>query len=196
MRRSLLLLCLLSACTRSSDPRLYTLVADESRATYPTSTTVEVRRPSIAGYLDRREIVRAVRSEQLDVAGDAIWAEPLDAMIGRVLAANLALRLPASRVITDLNSLGVVPDARIDIEVQRFEQGADGLVLRAMVAVRRGADTTPISLEAVELKDAGVGRDTEATVAAMNELLGQLADRIARTLATAPLAAAPSQPAK
>jgi uncharacterized lipoprotein YmbA len=150
-----------------------------------------VRRPSIAGYLDRREIVRAVRGERLDLSGDSNWAEPFDAMIGRVLAAGLALRLPASRVMCDLNSLGVGPEVRIDIEVQRFEHGADGLVLRALVAVRRGAETTSVKVEAVELEDRSERRDTEATVSAMNALLGKLADHIARTLASAPLAAKP-----
>jgi len=189
MRQLLLALCLLSACARSTDPRLYTLVADKSSTTYPISTTVEVRRPSIAGYLDRREIVLAVREERLALAGDSNWAEPLDAMIGRVLAADLALRLPASRVISDASSLGVVPEARVDIEVQRFEQGASGLVLHALIAVRRGAATMPVGLERVELEQRRASDDTEGAVAAMNVLLGKLADHIARTLASAPPAA-------
>lgn len=183
MKGSLLALCLLSACTRSSDPRLYTLVADKGRDTHQASATIEVRRPSIAGYLDRREVVRAVKSERLDVAGDSNWAEPLDAMIGRVLAADLALRLPNSQVLTDLNSLGVVADVRIDTEIQRFEQGPEGLVLRAVVAVRRGAQTKPVRVEVIELKDEVDGSGTEAVIGAMNALLGDLADRLAGALA-------------
>jgi uncharacterized lipoprotein YmbA len=191
MKTWMLGLCLLAACTRSADPRLYTLVAAQGRDTHPTSATIEVRRPSIAGYLDRREVVRAVRSEQLDVANDANWAEPLDAMVGRVLAANLALRLPQSRVLTDLNSLGVVAELRIDTEVQRFEQGPEGLVLRAAVALRRGAQTVPVSLDVIELRDKLDGGDTGAVVGAMNVLLGQLADRVASTLVS--VLASPAQ---
>jgi uncharacterized lipoprotein YmbA len=176
-------LCLVvCACTRSSDPRLYTLVAHEGRDTHAAAATIEVRRPSIAGYLDRREVVRAVKSERLDVAGDSNWAEPLDAMIGRVLAADLALRLPRSQVLTDLNSLGVVADVRIDTEVQRFERGAEGLVLRAVIAVRRGAETKPLSVQVFELKDEVDGSGTEAAIGAMNRLLGELADRVASSL--------------
>jgi uncharacterized lipoprotein YmbA len=185
MKCWLLALCLLWACTRSSDPRLYTLVADKGRDTHEASATIEVRRPSIAGYLDRREVVRAVKSERLDVAGDSNWAEPLDAMIGRVLATNLALRLPNSQVLTDLNSLGVVADVRIDSEIQRFEQGPEGLVLRAVIAVRRGAETKPASVEVIELKDGVDGGGTEAVISAMNALLGRLADRVAGSLAAA-----------
>jgi uncharacterized lipoprotein YmbA len=186
MKCWLLGLCLLAACTRSSDPRLYTLVAAQGRQTHEASATIEVRRPSLAGYLDRREVVRAVESERLDVAGDSNWAEPLDAMIGRVLAQNLALRLPKSQVLTDLNSLGVVADVRIDSEVQRFEQGPEGLVLRAVVAVRRGAETKPLSVHIFELKRVVDGSGTEAVIGAMNRLLGELADQVASSLAALP----------
>jgi len=185
VRACLLALCLLAACTRSTDPRLYTLVADTSRTTYPIAATVEVRRPSIAGYLDRREIVLGVRDERLELARDSHWAEPLDAMLGRVLAANLAPRLPKSQVLTDLGSLGVVPALRIDTELQRFEHGSEGLVLRAMVAIRRGAQTTPTSLETVELVDRAAGHDSAAVVAALNGLVGKLADRVASAVVAA-----------
>ncbi|MDB4988639.1 MAG: hypothetical protein JWN04_3817 [Myxococcaceae bacterium] len=192
MRRTLALLCLLSsgACTRSSDPRLYTLVPARGSASYASTGTVEVRRPTIAGYLDRREIVRAVLSERLELASDANWAEPLDAMFGRVLAADLALRLPNSQVFTDLNTLGAVSNSRIDLELQRFEQGPDGLVLRALVALRRGSLSAPVAIEAIELKDSTTHRNTEAAVGAMNALLAQLSDRIAAML-DQPVAAEP-----
>jgi hypothetical protein len=52
-------------------------------------------------------------------------------------------------VISDASALGVVPEARVD-EIQRFEQGADGFVLVVLVAVRRGAQTTPFSLETAD----------------------------------------------
>ena len=193
MKRWLLGLCLICACARSSDPRLYTLVAAKGRDTHEASATIEVRRPSLAGYLDRREVVRAVKSERLDVAGDSNWAEPLDAMIGRVLADNLALRLPKSQVLTDLSSLGVVADVRIDTEVQRFEQGPEGLVLRAAVAVRRGTEQKPLGVQIIELKREVDGSGTEAVISTMNALLGELADRVASSLAAAlaqPVAAA------
>ena len=180
---ALLILSLLAGCARSTDPRLYTLVARPGRATYPTPGTLEVRRPSIAGYLDRREIVRGVLGERLELSGDANWAEPLDAMFGRVLAADLALRLPQSRVLTDLNTLGAVPDARLDLEVQRFEQGPEGVVLQVLIALRRGDQAAPVSLEAVTLNERVTQHGTEQVVAAMNGLLGELADRIAGMVA-------------
>ena len=186
---ALLVLGLLAGCSRSTDPRLYTLVARQGSATYPATGTLEVRRPSIAGYLDRREIVRSVLGERLELSSDANWAEPLDAMFGRVLAADLALRLPRSRVLTDLNTLGAVADTRLDLEVQRFEQGPDGVVLQVLIALRRGEQTVPVGLEAITLQDRVTSHATEAVVAAMNGLLGELADRIARMVATPPASA-------
>jgi uncharacterized lipoprotein YmbA len=89
-------------------------------------------------------------------------------------------------VLTDLNSLGVVADVRIDSEVQRFEQGPEGLVLRAVVAVRRGAETKPLSVHIFELKRVVDGSGTEAVIGAMNRLLGELADQVASSLAALP----------
>jgi uncharacterized protein len=186
MRRSVIALCLLVGCTRSSDPRLYTLVAEQSRTTYPPSVAIEVRRPSIAGYLDRREIVLGVAHDQLELSRAAHWAEPLDAMIGRVLAADLALRLPNSRVFSDLGSLAAVPEARVDVEIQRFDRGSDGLVLRALVALRRAPQSASVQLEAIALTQPVSEGDTDAVVRAMNVLLGQLADKLAQALATLP----------
>ena len=181
--KALLPLLLLCGCTRSSDPRLYTLTATRGSASYPAASVIEVQRPTIAGYLDRREIVRAVISERLDTASGANWAEPLDAMFGRVLAADLAQRMPQSSVFTDLNTLGAVPNVVVVIEVQRFERGDDGLVLRALLGLRRADANVPTALSTIELKDANASTSTDGQVAAMNALLGQLSDRVAALIA-------------
>ena len=187
MRLSALVLALAFAgCTRSADPRLYTLVPKRGTQTYPSSNTIVVRRPTVAGYLDRRDIVMGIDRDKLEVAGDANWAEPLDAMVGRVLAEDLAQRLPNSRVLTDLNTLGAVSDLRVDIEFSRFDHGEDGLVLRAMVALHRGFEAQPPWLDSVELRAKGDVRGTREFVAALDGLVAQLADRIAQVVANPP----------
>jgi uncharacterized lipoprotein YmbA len=183
-RRWQLALLLACACARSPEPRLYTLVARDGPARLATSAVVEVRRPHIAGYLDRREIVRSVLEQRLDIAGDALWAEPLDAMLGRVLARDLALRLPGSKVVTELSTLQVTPDVRIQLDVQRFESVANGaLLLNALVLVRNSDSVQPPRLVDLELETRLAGRETSTRVAGMNELLGQLADQVARLIA-------------
>jgi len=170
-----------AACGHSPEPRVYTLVAQPAGPTFATASLIEVRRPPMAGYLDRRDIVLAIRAERLEFAADANWAEPLDAMLGRVLAGSLALRLPRSRVASDLSSLGVMPDFQVDVDLQRFERGPDGQVaMRALTVVRRQGMAA--SLEVVELSRSAGGSDTADTVATMSALLGDLADRLARTI--------------
>jgi len=132
-------------CGRSPDPTFYTLVAYGGGQTYPASgLVVEVRRPNIAGYLDRREIVQRVAAQQLDVASGALWAEPLATMFERVLASDLAARLPQSQVVTGQAALASHADVTIDIDVQRFEQNAGKLVLEAQLGVRDLAGAKPV----------------------------------------------------
>lgn len=179
-----LMLLLGCACARSPEPRLYTLVAREGATRFDTSLLVEVRRPHVAGYLDRREIVRSVLGQRLDLAHDALWAEPLDAMLARVLASDLALRMPKSKVVSELSTLQVTPDVRVQLDVQRFESAAeDAVLLRALTSVRRTASNQPPTLVPLEIEAGLADRETSTRVAALNELLGELADRIARLIA-------------
>jgi uncharacterized protein len=190
-RLSLLLLLLGCACVRSPDPGLYTLVARDGAARFDTRAVVEVRRPHIAGYLDRREIVRSILEQRLDIAHDALWAEPFDAMLARVLASDLAARLPESTVVSELSTLNVAPDVRVQLDVQRFESVADGAVLlRGLVSLRHADSAQAAALVPVELSTRLTEGKTSKQVAAMNELLGQLADQIARSIARSIAAAA------
>jgi uncharacterized lipoprotein YmbA len=179
-------------CGRSPDPTFYTLVAYGGGQTYPASgLVVEVRRPNIAGYLDRREIVQRVAAQQLDVASGALWAEPLATMFERVLASDLAARLPQSQVVTGQAALASHADVTIDIDVQRFEQNAGKLVLEAQLGVRDLAGAKPV-LSRVVLMAQPESDSVEGHIAAMNGLTGQLADRVAQAVATAAATPPPS----
>lgn len=188
-------LLLAVGCGRSPDPTFYTLVAYGGQQTYPASgLVVEVRRPNIAGYLDRREIVQRVAAQQLDVASGALWAEPLATMFERVLASDLASRLPQSQVVTGQAALATHADVAIDIDVQRFEQDAGKLVLEAQLGVRSLGAAKPV-LSRVVLTAQPESDSVEGHVAAMNGLTGQLADRVAQAVATANVAPPPPEAA-
>jgi uncharacterized lipoprotein YmbA len=175
-----LLVCLI-ACARSSEPQLYTLVARPGSQTWAAAGVLEVRRPHVAGYLDRRELVRRVLQQRLELSRRALWAEPLDAMLARTLAEDLTLRLPNSQVFSELSQVRATPGVIVDLDLQRFEQGADGLVLRALVALHGGTGA-PSTLTQVELRRALRGDDSTSQAAAMSDLLGELADRIAQAV--------------
>lgn len=178
---ALLATLLLAGCT-SPEPAYYALAAVPGIAQPGGPHLIELRRPSIAGYLDRSEIVRGDQGYRLDLRPGERWGEPFGTMIGRVLAEDLGERLPGSTVFTDQGSLSPEPQARIELNVQRFDLRPDGHVsLLAQVALsglrrKRGLTRT------FRLDTAPSSASTTDLVAAMSRLLGQLADGIAAML--------------
>ena len=172
---------LLAGCA-SPEPAYYTLAATPGAARAGGPHVIEIRRPGIAGYLDRSEIVRGDEGYRLDVRPGERWGEPFGTMVGRVLAEDLGDRLPGSTVFTEQGSLSPDPQARVDINVQRFDLRTDGHVsLLAQVAVsgmRRRRDLN----RSFRLDAVSASASTPDLVAVMSRLLGQLADGIAAML--------------
>ena len=125
----------LAGCT-SPEPAYFTLAAVPGQAAAGGPKLVEMQRPGLAGYLDRPGIVRANGAYQLQVAGTERWGEPLGDLVGRILSEDLNQRLPGTSVFTTAGSISAQPDARIELDVQRFDADASGdVVLLAQVAV-------------------------------------------------------------
>ena len=182
-RRRALVLAPLGACARSPDPALFTLAAVPGEARPGGPKTVELRRPGLAGYLDRPEIVRATGPYRADLSGGARWAEPFGDMLGRVLAEDLTQRLPGSTVFTEAGGLSADGDAVVEIDVQRFDADAEGRVtLLAQAAVRRPGSRRVGQTRAVRLNVPARPTATADIVAAMSATLGQLADAVAAML--------------
>lgn len=181
-RRAVLLALLAAGCT-SAEPAYYTLAPTSPAKAVPLPAkaprTVELRRPGLAGYLDRPEIVRAGDDYQLRLVGGERWGEPLGDLIGRVTAENLARRLSGVSVFTQAGGISTDPDAAIEIDIQRFDAEASGPVtLLAQVAVRRGRRGATLSRTA-RLQVVPAGTTTRDIVAAMSNALGELADVVA-----------------
>ena len=171
------------ACGSSPEPVYYSMAADRPPpAAAPASWAhvIKLRRPAIAGYLDRTEIVDRVAKYRLRVASGDSWSEPIGDMIGRVLAVDLAQRLAGSVVFTEASPISADPDAVVSVDIQRFDADGDGaLTLRAEVAVERAKDHATIAVENVELHGRPASSDTAGLVAAMSDLVAKLAGRIA-----------------
>lgn len=181
-RPALIAVLLLAGCLRSAEPQRYVLTPRPADSHYAVSKVIEVRRPSIAGYLDRPEIVRGVEAEQLRLEDNAVWAEPLDGMLARVLARDLAERLPNSRVVSELDNLDAQADTKVEVAFERLGQArSDEVVLEALVALRTEGKTT--ALERVALRSDPSGRRTGAIIRSMTTLLAELSDRIAALVA-------------
>ena len=89
--------CLLSACQSSPPTHYFALIAVAPTAAppapVPAQIPIRVERITIPGELDRLELVRRSTSNRLQIATFDRWAAPLDDMIRRVVAADLAARL-------------------------------------------------------------------------------------------------------
>lgn len=182
-RRSVLLGLLAAGACTSPEPTYYTLAPQPPARDIPLPAKaprlVELRRPGLAGYLDRPEIVRAGGEYQLRVAGGERWGEPLGDLIGRVMAENLTSRLPGVSVFTQAGGITSEADVTIELDIQRFDAAADGSVLLlAQVAVRRGRRGSPLT-RTVRLQSTPGGRDTRDVVAGMSAALGELSDAVA-----------------
>ena len=185
MRRRHLLLALpgaLAACA-SPEPAYYTLAPVPGTPLQGGAKLIELRRPGLAGYLDRPEIVRAGSAYQLRVAGLERWGEPFGDLVGRILAENLSNRLPGSSVFTATGAITADADATLELDIQRFDADASGqVVLVVQVAVSRGRGRANARTLAVRRTVTPAGPSTAELVAAMSQALGQLADEIAPLL--------------
>ena len=176
-RRALLPL-LLASCS-SPNPSLYTLEAPPGPTRRGAPRAIEIRNIGLARYLERSQIVRSSEDFRVDVLPNDWWGEPLDAMIGRVLARALTQRLPGSSVYVESGAISTVADATVQVNVQRMDLDRTGsvLLIAQFAVVRTGGETRSVMLP-VPPRGAGV----PALVAAMSEAVGQLADQIAAVL--------------
>jgi uncharacterized lipoprotein YmbA len=177
----------LALCTfgcGSPEPHFYTLQPVPGAVQTAPGQIVEVRRPGLAGYLDRSDVVLKDSGYQLQVNSIDRWAEPLGDMIGRVITQDLAQRLPASSVFSESGAISADPGLRVEIDVQRFDSNADGtLTLVAALAIEQGIGHVPLRARTVTLSAAPAQVGAAAQAAAMSGLLGQLADQVAGDIA-------------
>src|SRR3954452_24364888 len=127
-RREILLLLLALAGCRSANPNLYSLVVPPGPALPGGPKVVALRDVSLAGYLDRLQIVRSSEDYRLTVSEDQWWGEPFGGMLTRVLASALAQRLPRSSVVGADTAISVDPEARLEIGVERVDAERGGAV--------------------------------------------------------------------
>lgn len=182
-RRALLTLLLLASCA-STPATLYTLEAEPGTPLPAIRSHIELRRIGLAGYLDRPDIVHSSADYRLVVAGNDRWAKSLSRMIERVLAEDLAQRLPDASVAGESGSITMEPDTIVEIDIQRFDTDATGtLILLAQIAVRRQPAHTPATTRTIRLTATLQDATTAALVAAMSASLARLADDVARMVA-------------
>jgi uncharacterized lipoprotein YmbA len=179
---------LYGGCGTSPNTTYYSLAAVSGKVREASLGTIEVRRPGIAGYLDRSEVLAQWDGQRLELAHNTAWAEPIAAMIGRVLADNLSDRLHGTIAFGASSDLSIQASTVIELAIRKFDLSSDGNVHLNALWSLRGAGQP--ATHAVALQARLATTDTGAVVAAMSGLLGQLADEITSAL----LARANNQP--
>jgi uncharacterized lipoprotein YmbA len=116
----------------------------------------------------------------LQLAHYECWGEPIASMIGRVLAEDLNDRLRGAIVFNASADLSIQASTVIELALWKFDFGPDGAVhLDGLASVRSAGQP---QTRAIKLQARPVTTETGAVVAAMSQLLGQLADELATTL--------------
>ena len=185
---------LLAGCGSFSaqpDPsRFFTLSvlsqAEESAGTRPATSpgiSLGIGPVSLPGYLDRQEIVTRVAQNQVNLAENDRWAEPLEENFTRVLSQNVAAILRAERINAYPWPIDKKPVYQVDVEVLRFETNtAQQAQLSARWAVRNTGKKDLISYRETRLSRPAKARSTEAAVAALSEVLGDFSREIAQAI--------------
>jgi len=173
-------LATLSGCAASptNDYRLRVIPG----AILPGRSIIAVRGISIPGYLDQTGIQRPSTGDQFATFANELWAEPLADLLQGTMVQELAQRLPGATVLGSGSAIGAPPDKTVEINILRFDAGADGqLVLLAQIAVKStgpNASWTKQNFTAA----APASTDPAGTVAVMSTLWAQAADQTAALL--------------
>jgi hypothetical protein len=175
---------LLAACDAPAPREQYfTLSTPNPGAAPPASATpsVFVGPVAVPEAVDRTQMVLRTAPNQVDVADDYRWAEPLRNAIPRVIAETLSRELGSSRVLASRLAAGTKVDYRVAIEVQRFDSSLDqGATIDALWTVTGNADGRSRNGRSV-VHEALAARDPGAVAAAHSRAL----ERVARDIAAA-----------
>ncbi|WP_342237471.1 PqiC family protein [Inquilinus sp. OTU3971] len=180
-RRALLLAAVAApAACSSPPPRVYTLATVPGTATTGRPMAASVAVVEIPKYLDRPQIVRRSGTVELGLDEFERWGEPLANMAQRVLADDLAQRLPAGSIVTASRTLSGDEALTVEVTLGRLDPDPDGtIVLEAQWRVRRKTGGRPTT-EAARITRRPAEDSTAAKVRAMSEAVAGLADQIAR----------------
>jgi uncharacterized protein len=144
-------------------------------------------------YLDQPQIVSRASRHQLVLGELDRWAEPLQENFSRVLAENLSLLIPTDRLFVQEWPRSVTLDYQVKVDVRHFDGWLGGeSVLIARWSLLDREERELVSRK-VHLNAPAGGRDYEAMVVAMNQMLEALSRDIAEAIQRLPPRAAARQ---
>lgn len=190
---TLLLLCLIPAGCASlgpkPDPSRFFALASLPRtgqkaqdATRTNALALGIGPIKFPGYLDRQQFVTRISQNRFAVAENDRWAEPLEENFSRVLSQNLSILLQTDRIVAYPWERNQRPTYQVQVEVLRFEPNAQQLVeLWARWSITDNTKKT-ISVKESYLTHPVKDKSTEASVAALSEVVGSLSQEITASI--------------
>jgi uncharacterized lipoprotein YmbA len=178
---------LLAGCAGVADPTRYyvlspTPTAPDNHAPASVSNAgVGVGPVQIPRYLNRAQIVTRGANNEVEIAVDHRWAEPLEDGVAQVLADNLAPQLGSERITVFPWRGGVarVLDYQVIVMVLRFE-GSPGREVTLDARWRLlGKDGQELALKRSTINEPISGEGYQPLVRGMSQTLARLAREIA-----------------
>ncbi len=187
----LLLSLLLAGCLGggATTPVRYYLVDAVDPVNVPFSSDkpliIEIIDLHIPQYLERFNIATRSAENRLEFSEYNQWGENLRKNLMRTMARNLSKLLSTVDIWTPLNRSMSLPDYRIQIYIEKFEQDIDGKVrLVARWQLSDATEPKPLDVYSAELESKIMieESDFDQIVSVMRELYGEFSDRIAATI--------------
>jgi uncharacterized lipoprotein YmbA len=166
------------------DPsRFFVLAATSQPAAEGSGLSLGVGPVQLAAYLAVPEVQVRSSATELRRSGVDRWAEPLEEGIARVLAQDLSAALGTREIQLFPWYADARPDLQVAVSVRRFELEPDGsALLEARYELVDLAGKRAHQVRDAQLRRPAAAADTAASVAALSEALGALADQIAQEL--------------
>jgi uncharacterized lipoprotein YmbA len=176
---------LLAACAASPPVHYYTLglpTSAEPPAAGAPSYRVAVGPVTVPELVDRPLMVLQTGSNEVVIAEQHRWAEPLKSEIPRVVAANLARELGSPWAVSARLNAARDADFRVSIDIQRFDSTLnDGATVEALWAIYR-ATGAPVQRGHSLAREAVGGGGYDALAAAHGRALAKVSHDIAEAI--------------
>lgn len=181
---------LLGGCGSSPPTRFYSLEPTAPVASAPSAmqAPIKVDAVHIPSVLDRQQIVTGEQHYQLHIASQERWGGDFGEMVRRVLTQDLQKRLPGGMVVGPDNNAPA--DARgVVVDILSFAPQGSIVELDADWVLLQGSPPRTVVHHALHLSAPFEG-SVASQAAVMSQLVGRLADDVAKAVqAPAPAAA-------
>jgi uncharacterized protein len=145
--------------------------------------TIGIGQVTLPPYTDRPQIVTRTSPYELHLAEFDRWAESLEANIARVIADNLSVLIPTSRVVVSPWPRGTAIDYHLVIDVTHFLSQVGGeSVLIADWMLLKGEGSQVLTSGSSRFSASIAGQDYAAIVAAMSQTVASLSREIATAI--------------